>query len=75
MKPKTDTHYFNQSRATVLNVLHLNNVGWEFKIGTKPVGSSGFRSELPDWEIVSEFRPHHSERVNRYAVYARKVEV
>ena len=65
------SHYMGRGREQVINELCANNWGWEFRIGTLHVGSSSFRSEFPDYEIVAEYRPYIKDRSSRYAVYAR----
>jgi hypothetical protein len=65
------THYFNISRLHLMNELLATNPGWEFEIGSEYVGRSEFKSEFPDFEIVSQYRPSSKSRAIRYAIYAR----
>ncbi len=65
------THYMGKNRLLVLNELMATNWGWEFKIGLHHIGSSFFRSEYPDYEIVAEYRPIVLDRKHRYAIYAK----
>ena len=65
------THYMGRDRLLVLNELMASNWGWEFKIGLSHVGSSFFKSEYPDYEIVAEYRPIVRDRKHRFAIYAK----
>lgn len=65
------THYFNISRLQLMNELLATNPGWEFEIGSEYVGRAEFKSEWPDFEIVSQYRPSSKNRHIRYAIYAR----
>ena len=71
--PNVGTLYYARERDHVTNHLARQNVGWEFTIGTRRLGDRDFRSEYPKAEIVAEYRPHPHDRLNRFAVYARKV--
>lgn len=73
-KPRVETHYFDIPRQELLDFLHISNPGWQFKLGHRRLGEEHFRSEHPEFEIVSEWRPILRVRKDRYAVYAKKQE-
>jgi hypothetical protein len=56
-----------------MNELLANNPGWEFQIGHEYVGSSSFKSEWPDFEIIAQYQPTPGRRDIRYAIYARQL--
>lgn len=70
--PDVTTLYYAQDRETLLARLRQKNPGWDFLIGTRRLGAPHFRSEYPEMEIVGEYRPVLLDRVNRFAVYARR---
>lgn len=61
-------------REEWLRALEVAHPDIEFKIGFLHLGSPLFRSEYPEMEIVSEYRPALRCRSRRYAVYARRRE-
>jgi hypothetical protein len=72
-KPIAATHYFNRARWDIINELIADNWGWEFVIGVKHIGSSDFKNEFPEFEIIAEYRPSARDRKSRYAVYGRQL--
>jgi hypothetical protein len=67
------TIYFSVRREHLLQILTKAFPGWEFRVGIQRLGDPNFRSEYPSFEIVSEYRPRHHDRLNRFAIYARQV--
>jgi hypothetical protein len=72
-RPVAATHYFNRSPYEVLNELLADNWGWEFAIGNKRLGDPDFKNELPEFEIIAEYRPSLYDRKRRFAIYGRKL--
>ena len=71
--PKLQTVYFTVRREHLIATLEKAHAGWEFRIGMRRLGDPEFRSEWPRWELVSEYRPTHHDRLNRFAIYGRRV--
>lgn len=71
LTPPVPTHLFGHTREHWLGFLADFYPDWEWHLGRRRLGDPHFRSEYPEFELVSQWQPLHGRRAERYAVYAR----
>lgn len=70
--PNISSIIYGRTPQRWLKDLHTAYPEWEFVIGKRHLGAKHFRSEHPDMEIISEYRPALLVRSDRVAVYCKK---
>jgi hypothetical protein len=72
-RPPIAAHIFAIPRDELLTELRRVYPAWHWQIGFRRLGDPHFKSEHPDYEIVSQLQPRHGDRRQRFAIYAKLV--